>query len=875
MPLKRGDRLGVYEVVEAVGAGGMGEVFRAHDTTLGREAAVKVLPDDLIASPDRRARLEREARLLAQLNHPHIAAVYGIGIDGAVPYLAMEFVPGTTLASEITRGPLAVPEVIRIFQQLTDALTAAHERGIVHRDLKPANIMRSTDGGIKVLDFGLAKAFEAEGDAADATVTGVATRAGIVLGTAAYMSPEQALGRAVDQRADIWALGCVLYECLTGRRAFSGDTSAEAIADVLRGDVDLGTLPPDTPLALRATIERCLRKDPAERWRSARDLWLAFTDASATRGAAPPTSGPPVSRPRRIAIAAALLASGAAAGVLLTTIARPRSGSDAGGPPTALEVRLPPNHALNLAMGPSVALSPDGRTLVYAASDGSSQRLYRRDLASFDSLVIPGTEGGRQAVFSPDGQSIAFFSTGKLVRMRLPGQRVEVCGIAPSAKGISWLDGAHLLYNPAARAGLARTKTAACESEKVTTVADTEPADHRWPEALPGGQSALFTALPQDGGVPRIMAVDLRTRQSTDVTEGSSPRFVPPRSLLFVRGALESGSAALFVAEFDLQTLSLSGEPSAVVGDVGVNIEGASHYSVPSLAHLAYVPSPGRVLRVLDPAGTVRKTILLNESADMVAVAPNGRKAIVALGSQLQVVDLSSGVAERLTYDPGRYKFPTWSQDSRRISYRFQRAADPAFRIMVIDAGGGAPREVGTVNAEPDVGGVSTWMPDGSALIGNHRGPRGDHDILRLLLDGKGTIEAVTNAPFGEYNARVSPDGKLLAFLSLELPGGFNVFVQPLQPGGARRRVSPQSSCTDPNWSPDGRQIFYRCSGKVYAATVSPNAGATTVGESRLIAERPLRGGVWLYGVLPDGGLVTMEQAQPASSVRVLLNWHK
>jgi Tol biopolymer transport system component len=296
---------------------------------------------------------------------------------------------------------------------------------------------------------------------------------------------------------------------------------------------------------------------------------------------------------------------------------------------------------------------------------------------------------------------------------------------------------------------------------------------------------------------------------------------------------------------------------------------------VPSLTHLAYVPTPGRVLRVLDPAGTVRKTIPLNEAADMIAVAPNGRNVVVALGNQLQIVDLSSGVAERLTYDAGRYRFPAWSHDSRRISYRFQRLADPVFRIMVIDAKGGTPKEVGTVNAEPEAGGVSTWMPDGSALIGNHRGPRGDHDILRLLLDGKGTIEPVTNAPFGEYNARVSPDGRHLAFLSLELGGGFTVFVQPLQPGAARRRVSPQSNCTDPNWSPDGRQLFYRCSGRIHAATRSQHAGTLMAGDPQLIAERPLRGGIWLYGVLPGGGLVTIEQAQPASSVRVLLNWYK
>ena len=348
------------------------------------------------------------------------------------------------------------------------------------------------------------------------------------------------------------------------------------------------------------------------------------------------------------------------------------------------------------------------------------------------------------------------------------------------------------------------------------------------------------------------MAVDLRTRQSKDVTEGSSPRFVPPRSLLFVRGALESGSASLFVADFDPKTLSLSGEPSVVVGDVGVNIEGTSHYSVPNLTHLAYVPTPGRVLRVLDPAGTVRKTIPLNESADMVAVAANGRKAVVALGSQLQVVDLSSGVAERLTYDPGRYKFPAWSHDSRRVSYRFQRVSEAAFRIMVIDAAGGAPREVGKVNADPDTGGISTWMPDGSALIGNHRGPRGDHDLLRRCSTEKATSSRSRTRLWRIQRPR-GPGRELLAFLCSRSVEVLTSSFSPCRPAAQDVRCSPQSNCTIRTGVLTAgsclQMLRPNLRGHPIAASRNPDCRG-----AEFIAERPLRGGL-CYGVLPGGGL--------------------
>ncbi len=296
---------------------------------------------------------------------------------------------------------------------------------------------------------------------------------------------------------------------------------------------------------------------------------------------------------------------------------------------------------------------------------------------------------------------------------------------------------------------------------------------------------------------------------------------------------------------------------------------------MPNQSYLAYVPPPGRILRIVDAVGAVRQTVPLSESADMVGVAPDGRHAVASLGDQLEVVDLGSGVVERLTYDPGRYKFPAWSQDGKQISYRFERVGDPVYRIMIVNGAGGNPHEVGTVHASPEVGGVSSWMPNGSALLGNHTGPRGDDDIFRMSLDGTGRIEPVTNAPFFEANARVSPDGRLLAFISTEIANVFNVFVQPLESGGARRRVSAQSGCMDPNWSPEGTQLFFRCNARIYAASIAFNAGEISVGAPHFIAERPLRGGLWLYGVLPGGGLVTMEQAQPASSIRVLMNWMK
>jgi Tol biopolymer transport system component len=390
---------------------------------------------------------------------------------------------------------------------------------------------------------------------------------------------------------------------------------------------------------------------------------------------------------------------------------------------------------------------------------------------------------------------------------------------------------------------------------------------------MPGG--VLYTALPQEGGTPRILALDLETKRHHVVTEGAFARFVPPSSLFFVRGQLESGSAQLFVATFDPKTRTLTGSAEVVAEGVGVSADGLAHYAVSNRDQLVYAPPVQSALRVVDGKGVVHATIPLKQAVDMINVSADGRRAVLALGSQLQIVDLERGVMERVTDQPGRYKFPNWSPDGRRILYRYQRPEGGPYQIMILDVGTGAePEAVTEVNANPETGGASTWTPDGQAIAGNeHKPGQQDQDVWIMRLGADRRRAPLVAGPFVEVNARISPDGRTIAFISME-SGGFDVFVRPFE-GGARRRVSPGGGF-DPIWHPNGRELFYRVGNRIFSAAILRSTGGIQAGTPRTVIDRPLRGGgLWQYGVLPDGRLLTMEEAEPVSTLRVLLNWRQ
>src|ERR1700693_1655429 len=474
MALASGTRLGSYEILSAIGAGGMGEVYQAHDTKLGRDVAVKVLPETFAHDPDRLSRFQREAKMLASLNHPNIATIHGLEHSDSVQYLVMELVPGETLRERIAReGPLSVEEALGICRQITEALEGAHDKGIIHRDLKPANVKLTPAGRVKVLDFGLAKAFVGD-DGLDfshgPTVTAMGTEEGRILGTPAYMSPEQARGKAVDKRTDIWAFGCVLYELLTGKQAFRGETVSDTIAALLEREPDWQVLPPSTPAKIRDLLRRCLQKDSQHRLRDIGDARIEIEEASAA-----PAMGEPTALTKRIrarwreaqlwGVAFLLLAA-------VTSIAiwnRKSSSPIVSGPVSRIAITLPPGQPLaGLEIGIAVALSPDGTHLVYAARPGSIQKLYLCPLEGREAKPIPGTEGAVQPFFSPDGQWLGFFADGKLKKVFVSGGEAVSLGDGADPRGASWGSQGMIAFAPTRVSALQKVSDAGGTPQPLT-----------------------------------------------------------------------------------------------------------------------------------------------------------------------------------------------------------------------------------------------------------------------------------------------------------------------------------------------------------------------------------------------------------------------
>ena len=506
MPLQPGTTLGSYSVTAKIGEGGMGEVYQARDTKLDRDVALKVLPEAFTSDPDRLARFEREAKVLASLNHPNIGSIYGLEEAEGVRALVLELIEGPTLADRIAQGPIPLDEALPIAKQIAEALEAAHEQGVIHRDLKPANIKVKADGTVKVLDFGLAKAFQPEASDASASLsptislTAAATQMGMVIGTAAYMAPEQAKGKVVDKRADVWAFGAVLYEMLTGTRPFVGDDVSDTLAAVLRADVDLAALPDDTPATLSRVISACLRRDPKQRVHDVADVRLAMEGAFETgvSAAALPSPGPQLrvwQRPIPLALVGlALLALG---GLAVGTVMRP--GQPSPGSLARFVINTPPDAPLFRGISsPEVAISPDGTRIVYGSGTGpgSTRQLYLRHVDQLDATPLRGTEGGSGPFFSPDGEWVGFHAGDTLKKVSvLGGPAVTICDLDGFPRGRSWTSDDTIVFATTASNGLMRVPVVGGEPEVLTSV-DPEGAEtaHVWPEVLPNGKGVLFTA---------------------------------------------------------------------------------------------------------------------------------------------------------------------------------------------------------------------------------------------------------------------------------------------------------------------------------------------------------------------------------------------
>ena len=862
-------------MIEAqLGVGGMGEVYRASDTRLDRAVALKLLPAPFASDPGRIARFEREAKLLASLNHPNIAHVYGFenaSLPGGstVHLLAMELVAGEDLAERLRRGAIPLKPALAIARQMADALEAAHDKGIVHRDLKPANVKLAPDGTVKILDFGLAKAYAREtpqgaGDASHLPTQSMPlTQAGAIFGTPAYMSPEQARGLAVDKRADVWAFGCVLFEMLAGRRPFDGQTSTDALAAILARDPDWSFLPATTPPALHRLLRRCLAKDAGRRLRDIGDARIELDDVSSLDDVEPARANPALRGLRRqylAAFAAAILiALGAAA------LGRRLSGPAAGTPPvTRTSIVLPSGQKLFSGDSTySLALSADGLRLAYVGEQEGRTQLYLRELRSLESRALSGTAGATQPFFSPDGEWVGYFASGALQKVATSGGApLRICAVPSLTRGASWGRDGRIVF--ALRgSGLHVVEAAGGEPRRV---GDFEEA--RWPEILPDGRTVLFTT---EGGIATV-AIAGGTRHVVAKTNDSpldGPAVLGTGALSQARylpsGHLVYGQSPGIVraAPFDLASSSLTGPVASLVESVErARNAGAVYFAVSASGMLVYASTGYRHQLVwVDRAGAVTAISGDREAFRGPRVSPDGTQLAVGANDETRrgdvwVYDLQRGTKRRLTTE--RHNgWPIWTRDGRSLTFSY------GGELGEVPADGSAPPAVLWARRDPNQRYPCSWSLDGRELLFEVDGPAG---IDLGVLPRGGEPRSLLAESFTEQHATLSPDGRLVAYASDE-SGRMEIYVASY-PGFEGRTTISTDGGTHPRWTRDGRELFFRQGDAVMAA------GLDTTGSFR--AERPRRlfagpyGGAGRensYDVAPDGRRFAMVKDDDASAL--------
>jgi hypothetical protein len=814
-----GRRMGPYQLQTLLGAGGMGEVYRARDMKLGRDVAIKILPRVFTSDPDRLARFEREARMLASLNHPHIGAIYGFEESDGIHALVLELVDGDMLAERIRRGPIPINEALTIAREIADALDAAHEKGIVHRDLKPANVKITPGGVVKVLDFGLAKAVASDALNPDLTqsptVTVGRTQEGIILGTPAYMSPEQARGKPLDKRTDIWAFGCVLYEMLTGRMAFGGETLSDTIGRILEREPDWGALPTRTPLKVGDLLRRCLQKDPNRRLRDIGDARIeleetqtASTDetVAARRAARPGT----VLRSAAFAVGVALLVAGLVAALSVRLATRPV-------PSRVTRFTITPPAAAPLTLegtNRDLAIARDGTRLVYVGANGTE--LVVHALNQLAPTVLTGLGAPSNPVFSPDGKWIAFFDGVAALKKVATngGPAVTLSPIKGPPFGLSWgADDSIVFPTGEEGSGLFRVGAAGGKPEVLTTPdrAQGEGA-HVWPEVLPGGEAVLFTIMSGGTGQVQVAALNLRTGARTVlVNGGSSAQYVAPGYLVYVA----VGTGTLWAVAFDLSRLTVFGSPVPVVeGVVTTGARAGADFSVTPDGTLAYVPGGAET-------GARRTLVWVDRQAREEALAapprayvyprlsPDGTRVAIAVADQendIWIWDVLRRSLTRFTFNPAFDLYPVWTPDGRRLAWGVGsvRGAQPNLYWRTADGTGMVER----LTESPNVHYPLAVTPDGTRLLLREDGPGTGQDLSVLALDGERRVTPLIRTAFNERNGEISPDGRWLAYESNE-SGRDEIYVRPFPAVDAGRWQVSTGGGRQPLWARTGRELFY------------------------------------------------------------------
>jgi serine/threonine protein kinase len=866
LALAPGTRLGVYEVTAHIGEGGMGQVYQARDTRLHRDVALKILPDAFARDPDRLARFTREAQTLASLNHPNIAQIHGFEESGNVRALVMELVEGEDLSQRIARGAIPITEALSTAKQIAEALEAAHEQGVIHRDLKPANIKVREDGTVKVLDFGLAKAMEPTG-AQSANVsqsptitTPAMTQAGMILGTAAYMSPEQAKGRAADRRSDVWAFGVVLYEMLTGEPAFKGEDVPDTLAFILMREPDWTTLPADTPPLIRRLLRRCLEKDRKRRLDSAADARLEIEEALTAPPAVESTTTPAPRSRWSPALTWTLAASTLGLAIALVLSWAPWRASRGVEPPLVrLDVDLGPEVSLPApgAEGPSVIVSPDGTRLVYVSASSGPARLITRRLDQPRATDLQGTEDASGPFFSPDGQWVAFSAGGKLSKVPVDGGAVVPLSNSLKPVGASWGDDGSIVAGTGS-AGLVRIPSGGGEATVVTEPAGGEFA-HLFPQVLPGGQAVLFVAVARRGNDKQqfeqsIEVINVRDRhRKTLVRSATSPRYLASGHLVYAK------TGTLFAIPFDLDRLETRGAAVPVLEGVAIqSVSGLAQFDVSRSGTLVYRRDRAvGMTRVqwIDASSETNTVVAKPGVYGALGLSPDGKRLalVVSDGTNqgISIYDEQRDTMTRLTSSEEFHWGPAWSPNGRHVVFSTPNGT------FSIRADGAGPRLLLT----PDISrSPASFTLDGKRLAyaERNRANSGAGGIWTVSIEDDGNqLRAGKPEPFlqthsTEDNPMFSPDGRWLAYQSDETgTNEVNVraFPPPVSGQGSKWQIS-NSGGTQPIWSRNARELLYRAGDQLMAVTY------TVIGDS-FVADKPRLwaklGAAIDFDLAPDG----------------------
>jgi eukaryotic-like serine/threonine-protein kinase len=878
-----GRTLGPYQVRSLIGAGGMGEVYRAHDPRLGRDVAVKILPPSLSHGREARARFEREARAVAALSHPNILAIHDVGADDGVAYAVTELLDGETLRQRLAASPLAWRKAVALAAQIADGLAAAHAQGIVHRDLKPENVVVTSSGLAKILDFGLAQV-------AQTTSTSLAeivrlSEPGMLMGTPGYMSPEQVRGEPVGPASDIFAFGCLLYEMLAGRGPFLRAAPAESLAAVLNDDpAPLARDGPEVPPVLESLVLHCLEKRPADRFHSTHDVAFALRtlvglDVGAGVPPVPPGAGTSTAR-RRWSLAAVLIAGVAlgAAGFWLL------SNGPAPAPQLArLSLPLPPDTGLMAndtpAAGSSTALSPDGRWIAYVALHAGQRRLVVRGLDRADATLYPGTDGAQTPMFSPDGQWIAFFTESALKKVPLAGGTPTTLSPAPPVtRGGVWADDGQIYFTRSFTAGVQRIPAAGGPLAEVTQVDVTAgESNHLLPEVLPGARALLYTMWQGgDFATASVWSCSLSSGERKRLLDSASaPRYVPPGFLVFARGG------ALFAVRFDVTRLLVVGEPVPVVDSVWTDrASGTAHYAISRTGTLVYAAGEDTIERrrlvLVDRRGRIEPLPAELNLYGNPRFSPDGRRLAVEALNDLWVYDLGDRTLSRVTFR-GVNQFPVWTPDGARLTYSSSHGvATPTVFWTAIAGGEPTPLSQGGAVQFP-----ASWAPDGSLLAyAETANTETGWDIWVLRPGEAGSRRVLIQTPFKEDQPMISPDGGAMAYVSDET-GRMEVYLRRFPDLGQRARVSIEGG-SEPVWSRRGDELFYRNDRQYFSVPVALASGSIRVGRpSRLFEGDFLHASLFpghpSYDVTPDGQrfvAVTRSDDTPRPArLEVVLGW--